>query len=304
MIYTVTFNPSLDYIVFLDKLILGKIARSSSELIFAGGKGINVSIVLQNLGVESVCLGYLAGFTGKRIEEELKQKSCQTDFIFLEEGLSRINIKVKTKEETQINAQGPEIKQQDLNKLFLKLEQLKQGDSLVLSGSVPPSVEKTIYEKIMKHLKTKGIKIIVDAAGTLLLSALKQKPFLVKPNEEELEELFDCAIKTEKELIFYGQKLQKMGAQNVLISRGEKGAVLLTQKEIYKSPAPKGKAVQTVGAGDSMVAGFLAGYLKEENFLQALQTASAAGSASAFSYELATKQEVEQLKKQIEITKL
>lgn len=304
MIYTVTCNPSLDYIVFLDKLVLGKVARSNSELIFAGGKGINVSIVLKNLGVESVCLGYLAGFTGKRMEEELRQRGCQTDFIFLEQGLSRINIKIRAEEETQINAQGPEIKQKDLEKLFLKLESLKQEDILVLSGSVPPSIEKTIYEKIMKHLEKKGIKIVVDAAGTLLLSALKQKPFLVKPNEEELQELFDCTIKTEKELIFYGQKLQEMGAQNVLISRGAKGAVLLTQKEIYKSPAPKGTAVQTVGAGDSMVAGFLAGYLKEENFLQALQTASAAGSASAFSYELATNQEVEQLKKQIKITKL
>lgn len=299
MIYTLTCNPSLDYIVFLDEFVLGEIARSHSQSLFAAGKGINVSIVLKNLGIESVCFGFIAGFTGQKIEEELQQNGCKTDFIFLEEGLSRINVKVKAKEETQINAQGPKISPKQLEALFLKLERLQKEDILVLSGSVPPFVENTIYEKIMEHLKSKGIKIVVDATKQLLLCTLKQKPFFVKPNEEELEEIFNCTIKTEEELIFYGQKMQKMGAQNVMISRGGKGAILLTEKEIYKSSAPKGNLIQTIGAGDSMVAGFLAGYLEKKSFWQAFQTAIAAGSASAFSYELAKKQEVEQLIKQI-----
>ena len=295
MIYTVTFNPSLDYIINVENLKMGETNRSSSEMILSGGKGINVSTVLKNLGFENVALGFIAGFTGKEIENGAKEFGINTDFIELREGLSRINVKIKADKETEINCTGPSISADELEMLYSKLRELKEGDILVLAGSVPPSLPQDIYEKIMEM-----IKIAVDATKDLLLNVLKYNPFVIKPNNHELGEMFGVVLKTEEEIIEYAKKLQDMGARNVLISRAGDGAIMITENgEIYKSAAPKGTVVNSVGAGDSMVAGFIAGYLNNGSYEEAFKTGVATGSASAFSKYLATKEEVLEILKRL-----
>ena len=293
MIYTVTFNPSLDYIVKVDSFQLGEVNRTVSEKILSGGKGINVSIVLKNLDIDSIALGFIAGFTGEQIEKGVKSFGCRTDFIRIENGMSRINVKLKSNEESEINGQGPQICEVDLQEMFDKLNALNDNDILVLAGSIPNTLPADIYEKILRQVAAKKIKVVVDATRDLLLNVLKYNPFLIKPNKQELGEMFGVQLHNEEEIVFYAKKLQEQGAQNVLISMAGEGAILITSGgEIYKSPAPKGVVRNSVGAGDSMVAGFLAGYLPNSDFSEAFRMGIAAGSASAFSEELATKEQI------------
>jgi len=300
MIYTITFNPALDYVVRVDDFKIGEVNRTSYEEIYAGGKGINVSIVLNNLNVENIALGFIAGFTGEEIQNRLKQMGCKTDFIKLNSGMSRINVKLKSKEESEINGQGPDINNDDLDKLYKKLDLLKEGDMLILAGSIPSTLPENIYEIIMERLLDKGIKIIVDATKDLLLNVLKYKPFLIKPNHHELGELFNVKIKNDDEIILYAKKLKEMGARNVLVSMAGDGAIFITEdNRVIKSDVPKGKLVNSVGAGDSMVGGFIAGYINEGNLEEAFKMGVATGSASAFSEGLATKDKVNELLKEI-----
>ena len=303
MIYTVTFNPSLDYIVTTDTFVTGEINRTKSDMILSGGKGINVSTVLNNLGVDNTALGFIAGFTGKEIENGLKKNGCKCDFITLKKVISRINVKIKAEEETEINGRGPEISKDELEQLFEKLDNLQSEDILILAGSVPVSLPEDIYEKIMKRLQNKGIKIIVDATKDLLVNVMKYQPFLIKPNNHELGEIFGVKLKTGDEIIKYAKKLQEMGDNkvNVLVSMAGDGAIFIgAEGEIYKSAAPKGIVVNSVGAGDSMVAGFTAGYLKNNSLKEGFYMGVATGSASAFSKYLATKEEVKTILSQME----
>lgn len=298
MIYTVTFNPALDYVIRMESLKLGTVNRSSAEAVYYGGKGINVSTVLKNIGVDSVALGFVAGFTGKEIEEGVKNMGVAIDFIKLPEGMSRINVKIKAEQETEINGQGPAISMEQVEKLFEKLDRLEEGDCLVLAGTIPASLPSDIYEQIMDRLKDKEIHIVVDATKDLLLNVLKYHPFLIKPNNHELGEMFGVVLKTDEEIVEYAKKLQERGARNVLISMAGDGAILLTEtKEVYKMGVPKGTVVNSVGAGDSMVAGFVASYFKEHDYLKALKFGTATGSATAFSEGLATMDKVEELLK-------
>ena len=299
MIYTVTFNPSLDYIIRVNHFQTGEINKTYYENILPGGKGINVSIVLSNLGHESTALGFMAGFTGKEIENRMNNFGCNTDFIQVKEGLSRINVKMKSDNETEINGMGPKITQENIDELFIKLDTLTPEDILVISGSIPNTLPDDMYERIMQHLEDKQIKIVVDATKNLMMKVLKYKPFLIKPNNHELGELFGVTLKTQEEVIPYAQKLQEMGAKNVLISMAGQGAVFIDETNaIHKSPAPKGIVVNSVGAGDSMVAGFISGYLNSNsNYNKAFLKGICAGSASAFSPNLCTKEEVEALLK-------
>ena len=293
MIYTVTFNPALDYILELDKLEIGKIQKSKTELILPGGKGINVSTVLTNLEVDNIALGYKAGFVGAEIERLLRNMNVKTDFIDLEEGNSRINVKVSAEEETAINTNGPKISESKILELLEKLKNLTENDFLVLSGSIPSSIKDDIYEKICGIVREQNVRIVVDATKNLLVQALKYNPFLIKPNNEELGEIFGVEIHTKEDAYVYGKKLKGMGAQNVLVSMGKIGAVLIDEvgKEHFLK-SPEGKRVNTVGSGDSMVAGFIAGFLKYNNYEDALKMGVSAGSASALSKYLATKEEV------------
>ena len=289
MIYTVTFNPALDYIVFLDDMKLGDINRATRESIFYGGKGINVSTILNTLGLETTALGFVAGFTGKAIEEGLASLGIHTDFIHLPEGNFRINVKVKHGDETEINGQGPVITDEAIEALFAKLDTLTEDDILVLAGSIPNTLPEDIYEKILARLEEKRIRIAVDATKDLLLNVLKYHPFLIKPNNHELGEMFHTVCKTKDDIEHYAKELQKMGARNVLISMAGDGAILITEEgETIQMGTPKGKVINSVGAGDSMVAGFLAGYLKNGSYEEALKTGTAAGSATAFSEGLAS----------------
>ena len=298
MIYTVTFNPSIDYIVDVKNFELGSVNRTSAELMFPGGKGINVSMVLSNLGFENTALGFLAGFTGKSVQKMLEVNGVNADFIEVEEGLTRINVKIRAQQESEINGMGPAIKESDIKKLYEKLDNIKDGDILVLAGSIPAVMPETMYSDIMEHLKDKDVKIVVDATKDLLLNVLKYKPFFIKPNNHELGEIFDVELNTRDEVVPYAKKMQEKGARNVLVSMAGEGAVLVAEDgQVYKSPCPEGKVKNSVGAGDSMVAGFIAGYLESGDYKKALNKGLITGSASAFSDNLATKEEVEELEK-------
>lgn len=312
MIYTITFNPALDYISQVENFEIGKINRTQSEKILPGGKGLNVSIVLKNLGIENTAIGFIAGFTGKELRRAIEEYGIKTDFIEVKNGITRINVKITSKEqakkiddeikqeETALNGIGPEITEENINQLLEKIQNMKKEDIVVLSGNVPKGVQNDIYEKICKILSQKNITFIVDSTRELLINVLKYKPFLIKPNKEELEETFKIKINTKEEIIKNAQKLQSMGAENVLISLGGDGAILVTKEnKEYYSKAPKGKVLNTVGAGDSMVAGFLAGYIENREYEKAFKIGIATGSASAFSMDLATRAQVEMLLKEI-----
>lgn len=300
MIYTVTFNPSLDYIVAVKDFQLGLTNRTCSELLLPGGKGINVSIVLKNLGMSSTALGFAAGFTGDEMIKRLEAMGVKNGFIHVKEGLTRINVKLKSIDGTEINGQGPNISEGEVQQLMKQLGELKQGDVLFLSGSIPASMPDDAYQKIMEKLDGRGVQIAVDATRELLLKVLPYHPFLIKPNNHELGEIFDVKLQTRAEVIPYGRKLQEKGAQNVLVSMAGEGAVLIAADgSVYEAPAPKGTLVNGVGAGDSMVAGFMAGYMEKQNYEYAFHMGIAAGSASAFSENLATKQEIEAVYQQV-----
>lgn len=300
MIYTVTFNPSLDYIVSVDEFKLGLTNRTSSELLLPGGKGINVSTILTNLGIESTALGFVAGFTGDEIIRRVEKIGVRSDFIRIEEGISRINVKLKSIDGTEINGMGPDISSEKTEELMKKLDVLDEGDVLVLAGSIPASMPDDIYSRILKRLEGKGVTFVVDATGELLLNVLKYHPFLIKPNNHELGDLFGVELKTRKEVVPYGRKLQEMGAKNVLISMAGEGAVLVAEDgSVYDTPAPKGVLVNAVGSGDSMVAGFTAGWMEKKDYRHAFYMGVAAGSASAFSEYLATKDEIMELYQKI-----
>jgi len=296
MIYTVTFNPSLDYVVSVDDFTCGVINRTKEELLLPGGKGINVSMVLSNLGYENIALGFIAGFTGDKLEEILCEKGIHTDFIRVKNGMSRINVKLRSNEETEINGMGPKFSMVYVEELLSKLQKLQAGDILVLAGSVPASMPSTIYMDIMHLLQNEDIKVVVDARKELLLNVLEYKPFLIKPNTDELSELFGRNLKTKEEIIAGAKVLQEKGARNVLVSMAGDGAILVAEDgNVYMSKAPIGDVKNSVGAGDSMVAGFIAGYLNGENYQEALVQGVCAGSASAFSDFLATKDAVDEL---------
>lgn len=308
MIYTVTLNPSLDYIAETSDFMMGKTNRTSGEAMFPGGKGINVSLVLKNLGMDSVALGYVAGFTGKEIERMIDEKGLKSDFIQVKDGFSRINVKLKNFDGTELNGMGPLVDQEEAEALYRKIEQLNKGDILILSGSAPRGMSKSVYKDMLELTEGKEILSIVDATGKTLLEVLPYKPFLIKPNHHELSELFGVEIDEREDVVPFAKRLQEMGARNVLVSLSKKGAVLVAENgNVYMSEAPKGTLVNAVGAGDSMVAGFLTGWLEscqgsEKNegrdpYIHAFQMALAAGSASAFSEELAEGYQIRELYK-------
>lgn len=297
MIYTMTFNPALDYIVEVNELSMGSTNRTSYEQMLPGGKGLNVSFVLKNLGFETTALGFLAGFVGEEIERRVAQKGVSADFLKLSEGCSRINVKVRNADGTEINGMGPQIPEEKVREMTEYLEkQLQNGDVLVLAGSIPSSMPATIYMDIMKCLEAKEILVVVDATKELLWNVLSYRPFLVKPNHHELGELFGVTFSSREEVVPYAEKMHELGARNVLVSMGGLGAVLVDETgAVHLSKAPEGIVVNTVGAGDSMVAGFLAGWTERQDYGYALRMGLAAGSASAFSQDLATKEEVERV---------
>lgn len=300
MIYTVTFNPSLDYIVSVDDFKLGLTNRTSSELMLPGGKGINVSTVLGNLGIENTALGFIAGFTGEEIVRSVEEMGVKSDFIRIAAGNSRINLKLKSIDGTEINGCGPDISAEAVEQLTKKLDQLGSGDMLVLAGSIPSSMSDNIYKEILKRLSGRDVKTVVDATKDLLVNVLEYHPFLVKPNNHELDEIFHTELHTREEVVPYAKKLQEMGAINVLVSMAGEGAVLAAgDGSIHMAPAPKGILVNGVGAGDSMVAGFLAGWMEKQEYLHAFRMGISAGSASAFSEYLATRNEVEAVYQQL-----
>ncbi len=296
MIYTVTFNPTLDYIVSVEDFKLGITNRTSSELMLPGGKGINVSTVLGNLGIENTALGFAAGFTGEEIIRQVEHMGIRSDFIMVPDGISRINLKLKSIDGTEINGCGPEISEAAVAELMEKLEVLGEEDVLVLAGSIPSSMPDDIYRRILKRLQGRGVTAVVDATKDLLLNVLEYRPFLVKPNNHELGEIFQVELWDRKSVVSYARKLQEMGAQNVLVSMAGEGAVLAAQDgTVYETPAPEGTLVNGVGAGDSMVAGFLAGWMEKQDFRHAFYMGVSAGSASAFSERLATREEIKHI---------
>lgn len=300
MIYTLTLNPSLDYTVVLESFNAGRVNRTSDECLYPGGKGINVSIVLKTLGVESVALGFLAGFTGDEIGRMVKEAGCSTDFIRLKNGRSRINVKIRMRKESEINARGPEITGEDLDALFCKLETLREGDFLILAGSIPAGLPTDIYERILKRIKGKKVKAVVDAEKDLLVKSLKYRPFLIKPNRDELGAIFGSKLRSFDEIVHYAKRLQKTGAENVLVSMAGDGAILVASDgKVLRALPPSGKVVDSVGSGDSMVAGFLAGYLRTGDMSEALRTGICAGSATAFSNWLAPGDKIAKLLKLI-----
>ena len=296
MIYTVTFNPALDYVVAVNHFTLGSVNRTVRENIFYGGKGINVSALLANLGYESTALGFVAGFTGEEIERGVMKLGFKSDFIRVEKGMSRINVKLKSDEESEINGMGPEITAEDVELLFGKLECLKEGDVLVLSGSIPAAIGSDIYQRIMERLSGRGIRMVVDAEKDLLLKVLKYHPFLIKPNNHELGQMFGLELKTEEEIITYAGKLKELGAVNVLVSMAGDGAILAAEDgSVHRLGVARGTVKNSVGAGDSMVAGFIAGYLEKGDYAYALKLGTACGGATAFSDGIGTKDEIMRL---------
>jgi 1-phosphofructokinase len=300
MVYTVTFNPAIDYVVRTDEMKIGGVNRSKSEEIYFGGKGINVSVVLAELGIVSEALGFVAGFTGEAIEKGISEKGIKTDFVHLEKGFSRINVKIKSGEETELNGQGPVIDGKALDELFSKLDKLKDGDTIVLAGSIPNTLPSDVYEKILERLSDRKIKTVVDATKDLLINVLKYKPFLIKPNNFELEEIFGVQLKSNDEIAHYAAKLREMGAQNVLVSMAGDGALLLDENgETHICGVCRGEVKNSVGAGDSMVAGFIAGS-SEGDYDYALKLGTATGGATAFSDGLATRDKIYTLLSQLE----
>ena len=299
MIYTVTFNPSLDYIVSVDNMELGVVNRTNKEIINPGGKGINVSMVLKNLGYDSTALGFRAGFTGQEIARLMEEQGIKSDFIEVKNGLSRINVKVRSDKESEINGMGPAISDEDIEKLYSQLEKLNDGDTLVLAGSIPSMMPETMYSDIMERLSEKNLRIVVDATKDLLVNVLKYHPFLIKPNNHELGEIYGVTLKTRDEVIPYARKMQEKGARNVLVSMAGEGAVLLTEdNQVFETAPPKGEVLNSVGAGDSMVAGFIAGSLEAKDYEKAFYMGVCTGSASAFSEGMATKESVRNLLEQ------
>ena len=296
MIFTVTLNPSIDYVVRLDKLTNGITNRTTSEEYYFGGKGINVSCVLAELGLDSTAYGFVAGFTGEAIQKGIRNDRIITDFIKLKHGISRINIKIKAGEETEINCQGPHIDDSELERLLQKIDRIANGDTLVIAGSIPNTMPDDVYERMLERISRKDVKIVVDATKQLLVNSLKYKPFLIKPNRQELSEIFGTEVKTEDDIEKYAKELQKMGAKNVLISLGGEGAMLIDENgEKHKAGVLKEKVINTVGSGDSMVAGFVAGYEKEHSYPYALKLGSVCGNATAFLSGLATREKIDEL---------
>ena len=294
MIYTVTLSPTLDYVVSVDHFQTGAINRTRSEDVFPGGKGVNVSLVLNDLGYLTTAMGFIAGFTGAEIKRLLRVGGVESNFIQVERGMSRINMKIRSDEETAINGQGPEITQEDIGTLFSRLRFLIDGDTIVLAGHIPPSLPSDMYEQILEFLRGRNLRVIVDAEKELLTGTLRYHPWLIKPNAEELGDIFGIQIHSREEAVPYAARLQDMGARNVLVSLGGEGAVLLTEQgEIFSSDALKGKVVNTVVAGDSMIAGFLAGYLDSDgDYEMAFKEGLCAGAAKAFNLMMTTKKEI------------
>lgn len=293
MIYTVTLNPALDYVMKVGNIRFDDINRSESEEIYYGGKGINVSVILTRLGVENKALGFVGGFTGEKLYEMLKNDGIDCDFNTLKNGYTRINVKIKAQTELDVNAQGPAISREDIALLLEKLDGIKQGDFLVLAGSIPNTLPDDIYERILSRLDGRGINFVVDATGDLLKNVLKYKPFLIKPNHHELGDLFGVETKTEQDIVFYAKKLQEMGARNVLVSRAKDGATLIDEQGYVTTfENVEGELVNSVGCGDSMVGGFLAGWIEKGDYSYALKLGAACGNATAFSQELATANEI------------
>lgn len=300
MIYTVTFNPSLDYIVSVDDFQLGLTNRTRSELLLPGGKGVNVSVILKNLGIESTALGFVAGFTGAEITRKVEEMGVRSDFIPVKEGISRINVKLKSIDGTEINGMGPDIGRDKVAELMEKLKVLGQGDVIVLAGNIPTAMPDDIYSWILEQLEGRGVTSVVDATGDLLLNVLKYHPFLIKPNSHELGDIFGVKLKAREDVVPYAKKLQEMGARNVLVSMAGEGAVLAAEDgSVYDAPAPKGVLVNAVGSGDSMVAGFTAGWMEKQDYRHAFYMGVASGSASAFSEYLATREEIMDLYERI-----
>ena len=302
MIYTVTFNPSLDYVVQVEHFQGDVVNRTSEEHVYPGGKGNNVAVIASNLGMKSRALGFKAGFTGAAMEQMLQEFGCDTDFIALEEGVTRINVKVKSDDEFEINGQGTRIPDEKIRQLYERLDALESGDVLVLSGSIPNTLPDDMYERIMERLAGTGVRISVDATKDLLMNVLKYNPFLIKPNNHELGEMFGVTLESDDEIAEYARKLQEMGARNVLVSMAGDGAILVTEDgSVLKQLPPAGEVVNSVGAGDSMVAGFLAGYLKTGSYEEALKLGTAAGSATAFTSWLADSEAIDKLYKILDI---
>jgi 1-phosphofructokinase len=301
MIYTVTLNPSIDYVIKVDKLTTGNINRVNEEHVYPGGKGINVTRILKSLDNDNIALGFVSGFTGDYIINSLQELNLKSDFIKVKEGFTRINVKVKSEEETEINGQGPKISEEELNQFYKVIDKLVDGDILILSGSIPSCLDERLYESIMKKVEDRDIKVIVDATKNLLLNVLKYKPFLIKPNNHELAEMFNVELNSTEDVVFYARKLKEMGAQNVLISMGKDGALLVTENdEVFASSVAKGEVVNSVGAGDSMIAG----YLKSNSYEEALRLGAASGGATAFSSDLATREFIDKLVDEIKIEKI
>ncbi|KOF58120.1 MULTISPECIES: 1-phosphofructokinase [Clostridium] len=301
MIYTVTFNPAIDYVIEVDDFKAGTVNRVKNDEKFAGGKGINVSRVLNNLNVKSIALGFIGGFTGKFIEDSLETQGIKTNFIKVKED-TRINVKLKSSTETEINGSGPNITSENLNKLFVIIENLTSDDYLVLAGNVQKSVPADIYSILQKKCTSNNVKVIVDTTGNALVSTLSNRPFLIKPNNHELGEIFNKQLENEEEIIFYAKKLIDMGARNVIISMAEKGALLINETAVYKASPAKGTVKNSVGAGDSVIAGFLASYSQNKNIIEAFRYGAASGSATAFSKDLCTKEDVEHYLPQVTVT--
>lgn len=302
MIYTVTFNPSLDYVVQVEHFQGDAVNRTSEEHVYPGGKGNNVAVIVSNLGMKSRALGFKAGFTGAAMEQMLQEFGCDTDFIALKEGVTRINVKVKSDDEFEINGQGPRIPDEKIRQLYEKLDALESGDVLVLSGSIPNTLPDDMYERIMERLAGTDVRISVDATKDLLMNVLKYHPFLIKPNNHELGDMFRVTLESDDEIAEYARKLQEMGARNVLVSMAGDGAILVTEDgSVLKQLPPAGEVVNSVGAGDSMVAGFLAGYLKTGSYEEALKLGTAAGSATAFTSWLADSEAIDKLYKILDI---